>query len=311
MQDLFGAGRLCPASLVAGKKAVEWAGVTAQITALVAKGPVRNLDETGFRVSGKLQWLHTASTPALTLYRVTEKRGEVTEGLDGGVIVHDHFKPLAARRRARTLQRRDPHRAADDTHLAPVGSRLPAQTRGPSVFARGRIRSTRRSTFAGRSAPRKHGERHLEPNQIRRSSRPRLMARSRAASRSEVCGSPSGDAKRWKPTENRTGSSRRRCSPPKALPLRKARPVKAARELLFGFYPSQPFEIPRNRQRNFWKSLEKTARNLEMLGKKLGGWRWRVTNYPMHSGLTPTAGGVVFFRRHEWKFLRSGRVRWP
>jgi hypothetical protein len=36
---------------------------------------------------------HTASTPALTLYRVSEKRGEVTEGLEGGVIVHDHFKP--------------------------------------------------------------------------------------------------------------------------------------------------------------------------------------------------------------------------
>jgi transposase len=95
MQDLFGAGRLCPASIVAWgkKKAVEWEGVTAHIAALVAKAPVRNLDETGFRVGGKLQWLHTASTPALTWYRVTEKRGEVTEGLEGGVIVHDHFKP--------------------------------------------------------------------------------------------------------------------------------------------------------------------------------------------------------------------------
>jgi transposase len=95
MQDLFGAGRLCPASIVAWgkKKAVEWEGVTAHIAALVAKAPVRNLDETGFRVGGKLQWLHTASTPALTWYRVTEKRGEVTEGFEGGVIVHDHFKP--------------------------------------------------------------------------------------------------------------------------------------------------------------------------------------------------------------------------
>jgi hypothetical protein len=68
----------------------------------------------------------------------------------------------------------------------------------------------------------------------------------------------------------------------------------------FGFYLSQPFEIPQNRQRNLWKSLEKTARNLEMFGKK----------GPVQSGLTPTAGGVVFLRRHEWKFLRSGRVRW-
>src|SRR3984885_2974092 len=49
MQDLFGAGRLCPASIVTWgkKKAVEWAGVTAHIAALVAKAPVRNLDETG------------------------------------------------------------------------------------------------------------------------------------------------------------------------------------------------------------------------------------------------------------------------
>ena len=44
MQDLFGAGRLCPASIAAWgkKKAVEWAGVAAHIAALVAKAPVRN-----------------------------------------------------------------------------------------------------------------------------------------------------------------------------------------------------------------------------------------------------------------------------
>src|ERR1700722_1681017 len=41
-----------------------------------------------------------------------------------------------------------------------------------------------------------------------------------------------------------------------------------------GFYPPQPFDFPRNRQRNLWKSLEKRARDLEMFGKKLGGWRW-------------------------------------
>jgi len=95
MQDLFGAGRLCPASVVAWgkKKAVEWTGVVAHIAALVAKAPVRNLDETGFRVGGRGQWLHTASTPTLTSYRVTEKRGDLLAGLKGGVIVHDHFKP--------------------------------------------------------------------------------------------------------------------------------------------------------------------------------------------------------------------------
>jgi transposase len=95
MKDLFGAGRLCPASIVAWseKKAEELAPVVAHIAALVAKAPVRNLDETGFRISSKTQWLHTASALALTHYRVSEKRGTILTTLEGGVIVHDHFKP--------------------------------------------------------------------------------------------------------------------------------------------------------------------------------------------------------------------------
>jgi transposase len=95
MKELFGAGLLCPASIAAwsGKKAEELAPVAVHIAALVAQAPVRNLDETGFRISGKTQWLHTASTPALTHYRVSEKRGALLTSLEGGVIVHDHFKP--------------------------------------------------------------------------------------------------------------------------------------------------------------------------------------------------------------------------
>ena len=95
MQDLFGAGRLCPASVVAWgeKKAEELTPVAAHIAALVVQAPVRNLDETGFRISGKTQWLHSASTAALTHYRVSEKRGALWTTLQGGVIVHDHFKP--------------------------------------------------------------------------------------------------------------------------------------------------------------------------------------------------------------------------
>jgi transposase len=95
MHDLFGAGLLCPASIAAwsASKAREWAPVEAQIAALVAAAPVRHLDETGFRVGGKTQWLHTASTAALTHYRVTQKRGALPDTLHGGIIVHDHFKP--------------------------------------------------------------------------------------------------------------------------------------------------------------------------------------------------------------------------
>ena len=95
MNDLFGAGLLCPASLVAWgeRMADQLAPLAAQIEALVAGSRVRHLDETGFRIGGKTQWLHTASTGALTSYRVSDKRGALPKGLKGGVIVHDHFKP--------------------------------------------------------------------------------------------------------------------------------------------------------------------------------------------------------------------------
>ena len=98
MADLFGAATLCPNSVVAWgrRKAEEFKAVAAQIAALVAHACVRHLDETGFRVAGKGQWLHTASTIALTSYRVSDKRGDLSKGFRGGVIVHDHFKPYYA-----------------------------------------------------------------------------------------------------------------------------------------------------------------------------------------------------------------------
>ena len=98
MADLFGAATLCPNSVVAWgrRKAEELKAVAAQIAALVARACVRHLDETGFRVAGKGQWLHTASTIALTSYRVSDKRGDLAKGFRGGIIVHDHFKPYYA-----------------------------------------------------------------------------------------------------------------------------------------------------------------------------------------------------------------------
>jgi transposase len=98
MADLFGAAALCPASVVAWgeSRADAFEAVAAQIAALVAQAPVRHLDETGFRVAGKGHWLHTASTAALTSYRVSARRGALPRGLCGGVIVHDHFKPYYA-----------------------------------------------------------------------------------------------------------------------------------------------------------------------------------------------------------------------
>lgn len=54
--------------------------------------PIKHLDETGFRMGGKTQWLHVISHDQATHYRVSEKRGDLLEGLSG-VIVHDHWKP--------------------------------------------------------------------------------------------------------------------------------------------------------------------------------------------------------------------------
>ena len=94
MSDLFRAPRVCPASIVAwvGKKAQNLSQVYAFIGGRVAQVKVRHLDETGFRIAGKL-WLHTTSSLAFTFYRAGEKRGAIPEDLKGGVVVHDHFAP--------------------------------------------------------------------------------------------------------------------------------------------------------------------------------------------------------------------------
>ena len=80
-----------------GKKAEELQPVYERIGERVAAAKVRHLDETGYRVAGKLQWLHTTSSLTHTFYRAGEKRGAVPEELKGGVVVHDHFRPYCGR----------------------------------------------------------------------------------------------------------------------------------------------------------------------------------------------------------------------
>jgi transposase len=58
----------------------------------VAAAPIKHMDETGFRIGGKTQWLHIASTIWLTFYRVSPKRGSLMENVLG-IVVHDHWKP--------------------------------------------------------------------------------------------------------------------------------------------------------------------------------------------------------------------------
>lgn len=65
----------------------------------ILQSSVVHFDETGMRVEGKTQWLHTASTPEVTLQHIHEKRGK--EAMDAGEILpsfsgiamHDGWKP--------------------------------------------------------------------------------------------------------------------------------------------------------------------------------------------------------------------------
>jgi transposase/uncharacterized coiled-coil protein SlyX len=65
----------------------------------LAAAEVAHLDETGARVAGRLQWVHSASTRLLSLFTVHAKRGKVAMDAAGvlpglhGVAVHDGWSP--------------------------------------------------------------------------------------------------------------------------------------------------------------------------------------------------------------------------
>ena len=94
LRDLFGVA-LCTATLagMVRQTAVRWRGFTQRVRDLLVSAPgVKHLDETGFRIAGRTQWLHVLSTPWLTFYRTSAKRGSLLAGLKG-ILVHDHWAP--------------------------------------------------------------------------------------------------------------------------------------------------------------------------------------------------------------------------
>ena len=93
MADLFGV-RLATATIAAMSRtcAARFQGFVAAVRDHVAAAPVKHLDETGFRIGGKTQWLHIASTIWMTFYRTSPKRGSLLDNVTG-IVVHDHWKP--------------------------------------------------------------------------------------------------------------------------------------------------------------------------------------------------------------------------
>jgi len=93
MADLFGV-TLAAATIarISRECATRYAGFVDAVRALIAAAAVKHLDETGFRIGGRTQWLHIASTLRLTFYRVSPKRGSLPANVTG-IVVHDHWKP--------------------------------------------------------------------------------------------------------------------------------------------------------------------------------------------------------------------------
>jgi len=93
MADLFGV-HLVTATIarISQDCAERFHGFADAVREHVAAAPVKHMDETGFRIGGKTQWLHIASTVWLTFYRISPRRGSLLANVTG-IVVHDHWKP--------------------------------------------------------------------------------------------------------------------------------------------------------------------------------------------------------------------------
>jgi transposase len=93
MADLFGVNLVtATVARISQDCAQRFQGFADALRDHVAAAPVKHMDETGFRIGGKTQWLHIASTVWLTFYRTAAKRGSLLANVTG-VVVHDHWKP--------------------------------------------------------------------------------------------------------------------------------------------------------------------------------------------------------------------------
>ena len=99
-RDVFGTG-VCKRTVeTAGRHMYEaLAPFEEAVRAQLLDAAVLHADETGMRVDGKLQWIHSLSTPELTRYQAHPKRGGEAIEANGvipafqGVLVHDCWGP--------------------------------------------------------------------------------------------------------------------------------------------------------------------------------------------------------------------------
>jgi transposase len=92
MSDVFGVEVATSTIATMGqRKAQELAGLAEPIEQQVKDAVVKQVDETGYRIAGVLQWLHVASTWLLTCYRTAAKRGVMWAGVRG-IIVPDCWR---------------------------------------------------------------------------------------------------------------------------------------------------------------------------------------------------------------------------
>ena len=100
MAEMFGCAPSPAAIAAMAKKVAAFAGPALDvIVAALVKAQVAHFDETGFRVAGKLAWVHSASSGKHVLVTVHAKRG--TAGMDAagvlpaftGIACHDAWAP--------------------------------------------------------------------------------------------------------------------------------------------------------------------------------------------------------------------------
>lgn len=92
-QDIFGLS-IATATITSMQEnfAAKISPQQAHVLESLKKAPVKHLDETSLRIKGKTCWLHVISNANQTHYRVSEKRGNLLDGVEN-IVVHDHFKP--------------------------------------------------------------------------------------------------------------------------------------------------------------------------------------------------------------------------